>query len=69
MKKSYGGKITFDKLTHIHNHIISLLEVSGLPDTIALPIAVGSKKVKNYVFAKKKFYQKLKKLHEANIDD
>ena len=69
MKKSYGGKITYDSLTNINKHIIRLLKVSGLPDSIALPITVGSKKVKNYVFSKRMFYAKLKKLHEDNVDD
>ena len=69
MSKSYGGKITYDRLTNINGHIIKLLKVAGLPDSIALPIAVGSKKIKNYVFAKRKFYQKLKKLHENNDDN
>ena len=65
MKKSYGGKITYDSLTHINNHIINLLKISGIPDTIYFPIMVGSNKVKQYVFSKNKFYENLKKLNDS----
>ena len=67
MNKSYGGKITYDGLTNTHKHIINLLKMSGMPETISLPIAVGSKKVKQFVFSKAKFYEKLKKLHDSHM--
>ena len=65
--KPYGGKIIYDSLTHINNYIIKLLKMSGMPDTISLPLSVGSKKVNQYVFSKNKFYKKLKLLHETNL--
>ena len=60
MRKSFSGKITYDRLTKIHEYLIKLLKMSKFPADFALPIAVGSKKVKNYVFARKKFFKKLK---------
>ena len=66
MDKKYGGKITYDSVTKIHTYIIKLLKVSKFPKDTALPIAVGAKKVKNYVFTKQKFYKKLKKLYQEN---
>ena len=56
--KSYGGKVTFDGLTGIDNKIKRLLFISKLPTQFSLPISVGGKKLKSYVFTKKKFYKK-----------
>ena len=64
MEKSYGGKITYDGLTKIDDSIRELLSSSNLPETISMPISVGNKKTKNYVFTKRRFYETLKSEYE-----
>ena len=67
MQKNFGGKITFDPLSNLHNYIKNLLIISELPNNFSLPITVGGKKIKNYVFSKRVFYNKLKNLHESKV--
>ena len=67
MKKAYGGKVTYDELTKIDEYVKELLSISGLPDTIYLPISVGNKKTKNYVFNKKQFFKRLYNLQHSKM--
>ena len=67
--KSYGGKITYDGLTKIDDYIRNLLSISDLPQTVSMPISVGSKKTKNYVFTKRRFYENLKSVYENKFKD
>ena len=66
LSKFHGGTITYDSVTKIHLFIYKLLKISKLPKNTSFPIAVGSKKVKNYAFTKNKFYKKLQALYESH---
>merc|ERR1719319_334556 len=48
--KKYSGKVTFDKNTTIHNFVTNLIKKSKLPETLRMPVLVGYKKTKSYVF-------------------
>ena len=67
MAKSYGGKITYDKITRIDCFIRKLLRVSNFPKILRMPISVGYKKVKNYIITRNGFYSKMKKFLETKM--
>ena len=56
-------------MTKIDDYIRNLLSISDLPQTVSMPISVGSKKTKNYVFTKRRFYENLKSVYENKFKD
>ena len=43
-----------------------MIKASKLPNSLEMPVVVGNRKTKEYVFTKTKFYNKLKKLADSN---
>ena len=66
--KRYSGKIVYDKSSKIHTILMKMIKGSELPCTLEMPILCGNKKTKEYIFTKTKFFKKLKKMGDENIN-
>ena len=62
--KRYGGKITFDKVSNSHQHILDLVKKSNPPKDLYLPIIVPGKNLKRFIYTKRKFENKIKAHYE-----
>ena len=63
-RKLYVGKITFNKTTKVHHFLTRLLKSCKYPKRFSLPLAVGSKKVREYACDNKKTFKKLEDFYK-----
>ena len=64
--KRYGGIITFDQETSSHQHIQKLIKRANLPPQLRPPMLGPGKKLKQYIFTKREFEDKVKKHIESS---